>query len=135
MSDVIDPIDPMSGDDFESWFNAVVEQDQRLVGVSRAWKSTAAIADPHAPTCGRCNIKMTIKSNHTTGDKFYGCPNYGRTKCKSIPLKATSYGRTVMHERNGQAVYGDYSNSFYCEDFDSAGDMYDLIHHDIGCKD
>lgn len=112
-----DSIDPMSNDDFKSWFDAVVEQDQRLVGITRVWKTDAIITDPHAPTCGRCQIKMIIKSNHTTGDKFYGCPNYARTKCRSIPLKATSYGRA------GSSVW----NSWIPSEED-----YDIFHGDIG---
>lgn len=85
-----------SQDDYELWFSAVITQGQNPSQQDSWQLSEPAPSKPQAPRqwvttsgaplCGSCRIQMVIKTNRTTNEQFYGCPNYREKRCKSIPM-------------------------------------------------
>jgi ssDNA-binding Zn-finger/Zn-ribbon topoisomerase 1 len=78
----------------DCWFHAVIEQGKYCSPTKAAKRNANVDSVPKqqnsvnstAPFCKSCNIQMVVKSNRTTGDQFYGCPNYSVKRCKSVPL-------------------------------------------------
>ena len=101
--------DPMSPEHVASWQDAVIAQGKWSPSLSSVQRTNAKnlpssdnFSSPGAPLCTRCNVPMVVKRNRTTQDQFYGCPNYSRTKCKSMPL-------TVSERSNSEYEAGDHA--------------------------
>lgn len=111
----------LSATDHEFWFRAVVEQGKYVPAYTSSVKDNLEFQGQNPPTCVRCNIPMIIRSNRATGQSFWGCQNYGKTKCKSVPLyKALEISRTR-----------ETTNTCYSteEDLDEDRDMFDAMGH------
>lgn len=104
--------------DYECWLNAVIEQGPNPPSLD-SWRlselapakvesSRQRVTTSDAPFCGSCRIQMVIKTNRTTNEQFYGCPNYREKRCKSIPLnkgRVRSYYPNIALESD----YEEYS--------------------------
>lgn len=109
-----DGFDLWDSQNYECWFQAVIDQGQWVQRTSSANDVAPKVTSPaktsSTPFCKNCNIQMVIRTNRQTEQQFYGCPNYHEKRCKSIPLKnrslLSSWSRSISEaEENAYEEY------------------------------
>jgi len=50
----------------------------------RALLQTAYEGEYWKPTCVKCGVKMVLRQKKDGSASFWGCPNYGKTRCSSM---------------------------------------------------